>query len=137
MGNGLPTQDELQRRLRAARALQGVTLAELAARIDPDERLSERTLRKLEAGDAEITRRYLRPIAKALHIPIRWFTDDDPLAPLRGGASPAEAEDFERRLAALEARIAGVTGLSPGGPQATQRGRASDSQSDPVPTVGR
>ena len=47
--NGL-SQDTMQRRLRAARALQGVSLKELASRLDPSWKLSERTLRKLEVG---------------------------------------------------------------------------------------
>jgi transcriptional regulator with XRE-family HTH domain len=103
--NGLPDQRTLQRRLRAARALQDVTLQALAQHLDPSWKLSERTLRKLEGGESPITERSLRPIADALEVPYGWFTADDPFAPWRGAESPEQAAEFERRLRALEARI--------------------------------
>jgi transcriptional regulator with XRE-family HTH domain len=105
MRNGLPDQRTLQRRLRAARALQDVTLRALAERLDPSWKLSERTLRKLESGESEVTERALQPIAAALEVPYGWFTTDDPFAPWRGAESPALAAEFERRLRALEARV--------------------------------
>jgi transcriptional regulator with XRE-family HTH domain len=89
--------------MRAARALQDITVRALAERLDPSWKLSERTLRKLETGESEITERALRPIADALEMPYQWFITPDPLAPFRGELSDAEA--FESRLAALEERI--------------------------------
>jgi transcriptional regulator with XRE-family HTH domain len=105
MRNGTPDQQALQRRLRAALTLQGVTLRALAERLDPSWKLSERTLRKLTSGESDVTERSLRPIADALEVPYEWFTTGDVFAPWRG-ADPARAEEFERRLAALEAQIA-------------------------------
>jgi transcriptional regulator with XRE-family HTH domain len=84
MSKGLPDQRTLQRRLRAARALQDITVRALAERLDPSWKLSERTLRKLETGESEVTERALRPIADALEMPYQWFVTDDPLAPFRG-----------------------------------------------------
>lgn len=103
MSKGLPDQRTLQRRLRAARALQDITVRALAERLDSSWKLSERTLRKLETGESEITERALRPIADALEIPYQWFVTPDPLAPFRG--EPSDAAEFDRRLAALEERI--------------------------------
>lgn len=100
-----PEQAVLQRRLRAARALQDVSLKELASRLDPTWKLSERTLRKLEGGESTITERALRPIADALDVPFGWLTSEDPLQPWRATASPELAAEFERRLAALEAKV--------------------------------
>lgn len=96
----LPEQETLRRRLRAARLMQRVeSLEELAARIDPTEKLSARTLRKLENRESEITLRALRPIAAALDVPLEWFTTPEPVwAPYRA----APGEDFEARLRRLE-----------------------------------
>jgi transcriptional regulator with XRE-family HTH domain len=118
----LPEQSELRSRLRAARTLQGVTLKDLAARLDPSWKLSERTLRKLENGESDITERALRPIAEALEVPYQWLIAPDPFGPWRVASPEAQAE-FERRLSALEARIERER-LAPD-PRPTPRGRAT------------
>jgi transcriptional regulator with XRE-family HTH domain len=106
MANGLPEQERLRRRLRAVRIMVGITLTELADRLDPTWKLSERTLRKLENNEAPITERALRPIAEALDWPYAWFLTEDPAAPWRRGVENQElAVEFERRLAALEATL--------------------------------
>lgn len=106
MANGLPEQERLRRRLRAVRIMVGLTLRELAEKLDPTWKLSERTLRKLENNESEITERALRPIAEAMDWPYAWFITDDPAAPWRRGVENQElAEEFERRLALLEANL--------------------------------
>jgi transcriptional regulator with XRE-family HTH domain len=101
----LPEQTELRSRLRAARTLRQVSLRELAGLLDSSWKLSERTLRKLESGESEITERALRPIAAALDVPFGWFVTDDPLGPWRGPENAELAAEFERRLEALESRL--------------------------------
>jgi transcriptional regulator with XRE-family HTH domain len=97
----VPDQLALRRRLRAARTLQGVTLRELADRIDPVWKLSERSLRKLESGESEITERSLRPIGEALDVPYGWLVAEDPFAPWR----MPDPVELERRLAGLERAV--------------------------------
>jgi transcriptional regulator with XRE-family HTH domain len=92
----LPEQDELRRRLRAARALKDLTVAQLAAKIPPAARLGERTLRKLENGETMLTPPLLRELAARLELPYAWFTVPDLGSALGGDDS------FEGRLAALE-----------------------------------
>jgi transcriptional regulator with XRE-family HTH domain len=119
----LPEQTELRSRLRAARTLRQVSLKELADQLDPSWKLSERTLRKLESGESEITERALRPIAAALDVPFGWFVTEDPLGPWRGTENAELAAEFERRLAALESQIRDLA--TP--PSAPPRGRAARS----------
>jgi transcriptional regulator with XRE-family HTH domain len=126
-----PEQTVLRRRLRAARALQDVSIRELASRLDPSWKLSERTLRKLEGGESDITERALRPIADALDVPFGWLTSADPLQPWRTAASPELAAEFERRLAALEAR------LGESGARSAQPGPGARSPEASAPGSGR
>lgn len=98
----LPPPDELRRRIRAARALAGIDdLAELARRVHPSSRLSERTLRKLETGESEPTVPQLRELASALDVSFEWFTHPDL------GRAPAEADpSIADRFALIEGRMA-------------------------------
>jgi transcriptional regulator with XRE-family HTH domain len=100
----LPPQDELRRRLRAARVLADVTFAELAARLDPDAQLGERVLRRLEAGEARLRAPQLRELANALGLPFYFFEVEN----LADCFRPADrqAAEWADRLAALEARQA-------------------------------
>lgn len=91
----LPEQEELRRRLRAARVLRDLTVVQLADLIPASARLGERTLRKLENGETQLTPPILRELAARLQLPYTWFTAPD-LAAAIGG------ESFEERLAALE-----------------------------------
>jgi transcriptional regulator with XRE-family HTH domain len=91
----LPEQDELRCRLRAARALRNLTVAQLAERIPASARLGERTLRKLENGESQLTPPVLRELAVRLDLPYAWFTVPDLGAAIGG-------ETFDERLAALE-----------------------------------
>lgn len=124
---GLPNQEQLQRRLRAARALEGVTLRELASRLDASWKLSERTLRKLESGESEVTERALHPIADALGVPYHWFVTADPLGPWREAEQTGLAAEFERRLLALEARLGQLDVDPPGDPSSTPPRQAARS----------
>lgn len=98
----MPEQETLRRRLRAAMLLCDLSLQELAGRIDPSEKLSARTLRKLTNAESEIRLRALRPIAEAMGIPIEWFTAASIWAPFQGAAATPE---FEERLAAVEREL--------------------------------
>lgn len=100
----LPPQDELRRRLRAARVLADVTFAELAARLDPDSQLGERVLRRLEAGEARLRAPQLRELADALGMPYYFFTVENVADCFR--PADTQAADWTDRLAALEARQA-------------------------------
>jgi transcriptional regulator with XRE-family HTH domain len=93
----LPTQDELRRRLRAARALKELTVPELAQRIPPEAKLSLSTLRKIESGERDLNPAVLRELANWLGVPYAWFTVPDV-----GLAVGMSDETFEGRLAALE-----------------------------------
>lgn len=73
----LPSQPELRRRLKAARALAGFkSTAALAAAMPQGSGLGDRTLRKLEGGEAEIRSPALREIAAACGLPYEFFTID-------------------------------------------------------------
>lgn len=104
----LPEQETLRRRMRAARTLCDITLQDLAARIDPTEKLSERTLRKLEGGESDIHLRQLRPIADALGIPIAWFTIE---GPVWEGLESESSPRFQRQLDRLTARLGEIEQL--------------------------
>lgn len=93
----LPPQDELRRRLRAARVLADLTLDELAARLSPDVGLSQRTLRKLEGGEAPIREPALRTLAPALGLPYEFFTIE------RIADAFTPPDDWQARIEALEA----------------------------------
>jgi transcriptional regulator with XRE-family HTH domain len=108
----LPPQDELRRRLRAARVLQDLTIPDLCERIHPSARLGERTLRKLEGGETLFTIKELRELALALSIPLEWFTLPDPMQRIAGES--ADPASLAARMTALERAIGDVvaaTGL--------------------------
>lgn len=69
-------QDELRRRIKAARALSGTSVQQLADRIPEDRKLGERTLRKLESGEATIRSPHVEAIAAACDLPASFFTAD-------------------------------------------------------------
>lgn len=95
----LPEQEELRRRIKAARAIRDVTVAQLAQLIPPEAKLSEKTLYKLEGGQSQITLPILREICARLLIPLAWFTVPD----LPQALEPDPADD---RVARLEAELA-------------------------------
>ena len=105
----LPPQEELRRRLRAARILADKTITELAARLPAEAELGERTLRKLESGESNLKPQLLRELANALEFPYEWFTVDDIRACLTDDRVDARLVQLERnftaRLAALEERM--------------------------------
>ena len=67
---------DVRRRLKAARALAGLSVKELAERLDPKDNLGERTLRKLESGESVVRPIHLREIARVLGLPYAFFTED-------------------------------------------------------------
>lgn len=91
----LPEQEELRRRLKAARALRDLTLKQLAEQIPAEAKLGERTLRKLDSGESILTPPILRELAASMSLPYAWFTVPD-LAAAVGG------ETFEERLTLME-----------------------------------
>jgi transcriptional regulator with XRE-family HTH domain len=112
----LPEQEDLQRRLAAARALRGLTVKELASLCPPEAKLSEKTLYKLEGGDTILTLPILRELAYRLSVPIEWFT----VADLPRSVAPIADAD---RVAALEAEMARVWKAMRSGPESAIRPR--------------
>jgi transcriptional regulator with XRE-family HTH domain len=108
----LPPQEELRRRLRAARVLTDLTVAQLAERVHPSARLGERTLRKLESGESVFTIKELRELAIALNVPLGWFTLPHPMQ--RISDESADPASLTARMTSLERAIADLaeaTGL--------------------------
>jgi transcriptional regulator with XRE-family HTH domain len=100
----LPSQEELRRRLRAARVLCDLTIADLASRIDTEAGMGERVLRRLEAGESKLRPPALRELANAMEIPYAWFTVPSiTTAVALVGSEPGE---FEERLRRLEEWVA-------------------------------
>jgi transcriptional regulator with XRE-family HTH domain len=97
----LPEQEDIRRRLKAARALRDLTVADLAKLIPPEAKLSQKTLHKLEGGENQLTLPILRELAARLAVPIEWFTVPD----LPRAVAPVAPDE---RLAALEAQMAQV-----------------------------
>jgi transcriptional regulator with XRE-family HTH domain len=126
----LPPQDELQRRLRAARILRDLTVVQLSEQVHPSARLGERTLRKLESGESIFTIKELRELAIALAVPLEWFTLPDPMQRIAGES--ADPASLMARMTSLEQAIAGVleaTGLEGSAPSP-----ASPPRPAPTPT---
>src|SRR5262245_40130972 len=70
----VPPQDELMRRMRAARVLRDLTFQQLAELIPDEAEMGERVLRRLEGGEARIKPQHLVMIATAVRLPGIWFT---------------------------------------------------------------
>src|SRR4051812_12098819 len=102
----LPPQDELQRRLRAARILRDLTVTQVSERVHPSARLGERTLRKLESGESILTIKELRELALALNVPLEWFTLPDPMQTIAGGST--DPVSLVARMTSLEQAVADV-----------------------------
>lgn len=67
--------EDLSRRLRAARALSGLTMEELAATFD-EAGLGYKTLGRIERGERELRRMEVAILAEALNVPPAWFWAD-------------------------------------------------------------
>lgn len=106
MAASLPPQDELRRRLRAARVLRDLNVAELAALVDPEAGLGERTLRKLESGETQIRPQVLMLLSVALDFPYGWFEVEQIEAQFKPGAQFMPSADWTARVERLEARLA-------------------------------
>jgi uncharacterized small protein (DUF1192 family) len=93
---------QTRRRVKAARAIAGLSVAELAARIDQSG-LGERTLRALEGeGGRQFRPMELQAIAQACDLPYEFFTVDFRKLSLASGTLEdrlAVVEDEVRRLA--------------------------------------
>jgi transcriptional regulator with XRE-family HTH domain len=139
----LPDLEELARRLRAARVLANLTPAELSARCHPRARLGERQIRRLEAGEAQLTPPILRELCEALRFPYEWFTTPD-LAAAVAQRDPGTAARLVQVEDALEAMQASQTalwewaqGLAPAGgvrhsPPPTAPGSAAPAETQPA-----
>lgn len=97
--------DETRRRVKAARALAGISVETLADRIGQPG-LGERTLRSLEGESGRPIRPMeLQAIATATGLPLGFFTDDLVRVFESNGAT-TRLEEFEARLRRLEAERA-------------------------------
>ena len=110
----MPPQDELRRRLRGARLLLDLTLADVAGKIPPEAEITERALRYMETGQTRIKGPLLREIAIAMDVPYEFFVapdwrsrfkvDRDAQRIFEARLRVLEKAAFEERLAALERR---------------------------------
>jgi transcriptional regulator with XRE-family HTH domain len=96
-------QEVLRRRLRAARILADVTVEQLAERVTPGSRLSQRTLHKLEQGDTPLTAPIMRELAAALDLPYEWFTVPSIGQALAPPDLPRQVSEMRDALEALQA----------------------------------
>jgi transcriptional regulator with XRE-family HTH domain len=111
MKDYLPEQAELRCRLRAARALRDLTVQQLADLIPAEARLGERTLRKLESGESQLTPPILRELAVRLELPYEWFSVPDLGAAIGGGTFDDRIRALERAQAQLWEMIHAGSGI--------------------------
>jgi hypothetical protein len=105
-GTRMLDQEQLRRRMRAARALAGYkVMSDLAAAIPKDSQLGERKLRALESGEDPLRPPAMREIAAACGLPYEFFTTD--LQALFAGLGPHQL--LENRVNSLEAALAAVS----------------------------
>jgi transcriptional regulator with XRE-family HTH domain len=100
----LPDQDELRRRLRAARALKDLSVVDLAKLMPSDAKLSLSTLRKVESGERKLDVALLRELAARIGVPYAWFTVPDVGLAVLGAGS----DSLEDRVLAVEAAQAAL-----------------------------
>jgi transcriptional regulator with XRE-family HTH domain len=100
----LPDQDELRRRLRAARALKDLSVVDLAKLMPSDAKLSLSTLRKVESGERKLDIALLRELAARIGVPYAWFTVPDVGLAVLGAGS----DSLEDRVLAVEAAQAAL-----------------------------
>jgi transcriptional regulator with XRE-family HTH domain len=100
----LPDQDELRRRLRAARALKDLSVVDLAKLMPSDAKLSLSTLRKVESGERKLDVALLRELAARIGVPFAWFTVPDVGLAVLGAGS----DSLEDRVLAVEAAQAAL-----------------------------
>jgi transcriptional regulator with XRE-family HTH domain len=102
---GRMDSEETRRRLKAARALAGLSVPALATRIDRSNELGERTLRKIESGERPLRPMELRVYLEACGLPYEFLTAN--LADL-GHSDPG----LEERLAVIESMLERILGLA-------------------------
>jgi transcriptional regulator with XRE-family HTH domain len=100
----LPDQDELRRRLRAARALKDLSVVDLSKLMPSDAKLSLSTLRKVESGERKLDVALLRELASRIGVPYAWFTVPDVGQAVLGAGS----DSLEDRVLAVEAAQAAL-----------------------------
>jgi Zn-dependent peptidase ImmA (M78 family)/DNA-binding XRE family transcriptional regulator len=101
MGEAVPTQEELGRRIAEARSDCGMTQADLASGIG----LERTALVRLEAGDRKVSATELVALAEALGRPIDWFFTESPPAVVSRRRDPSVG-GFSRRLDLALERVA-------------------------------
>jgi Zn-dependent peptidase ImmA (M78 family)/transcriptional regulator with XRE-family HTH domain len=90
---GIPTQEELGRRIAQARSDYGMTQADLAASVG----LERTAFVRVEAGERKVSATELVALAEALDRPIDWFFTESPPAVVSRRRDPAVG-GFSRRL---------------------------------------
>lgn len=112
----LPEQEDLRRRIKAARAIRDLTVGQLAELIPPEAKLSEKTLYKLEGGQTIITLPILRELSARLAIPMAWFTVPDLPSALDPDPDADRVSRLEAEMAQLwvAMRAGGIRSVPPG-----------------------
>jgi transcriptional regulator with XRE-family HTH domain len=105
-----PDQEELRRRLRAARALKGLTQPGLAALIPADAKLSLSTLRKIESGERPLDPRTLRELATRIGVSYEWFLVPDLAEAVEGFALESRLRALEENLPKLQQAVREISG---------------------------
>jgi outer membrane murein-binding lipoprotein Lpp len=104
-GTRMLDQEQLRRRMRAARALAGYkVMSDLAAAIPKESQLGERKLRALESGEDALRPPALREIAAACGLPYEFFTAD--LLTLFAGLADQQIQLLASRVNGYEAALA-------------------------------
>lgn len=100
MGLGELTQDELKRRIEAARILRGIDQAKLDEHFDSDG--LGKSAGRLERGDVPLTRARLDSLVRHLRVTSLWFTSRDIDALLLGIGIQDDDENLDTRLRRIE-----------------------------------
>lgn len=105
-GEALPQQDELRRRLLAARELAGLTSHEQLAEATG---WSRTTVKDFATDRRPMTSRHIDVIARACGVPRAWFTVPNLQAALRAALDADSDPSLHERVEALEQRLQAVT----------------------------
>ena len=107
---GVLSQDELRRRIRAARVLADVSQVDMN-RGGQERGLPKNTLGKVERGDLEVRHVHLAMLCEILGVPMSWFTEPREVIVAR---RPADYAAMLDELDVLLRRTGGLTETASG-----------------------
>lgn len=95
----MPSQEELRRRIVAARELRGITQTDLGALFEQDG-LGKHDPGRIERGTMPMQRAHREAFIRHLRVPDAWFTEDDVDVLLGVSAGPSDLSERELQRAA-------------------------------------